>query len=102
MENTCDISSLPYIYRAKNYRYIGGSYGKCSQKSMMKELYKNGPIVVSFEPDYNFMMYKSGIYHAITEDNWIDKGLPKPEWQKVDHSVLLIGWGNFLYFTVKF
>lgn len=77
-----------------DYKYIGDSYGQCSQKKMMEELYKNGPIVVSFEPDYNFMMYKSGIYHAIEENTWIEKGLPKPEWQKVDHSVLLVGWGN--------
>ena len=61
----------------------------------MEELHTNGPIVVSFEPDYNFMMYKKGIYHAIEDDNtWIGKGLPKPEWQKVDHSVLLVGWGK--------
>jgi cathepsin C len=94
MENTCNIKELPHIYRARNYRYIGGSYGKCSQKSMMEELYKNGPIVVSFEPDYNFMMYKSGIYHSIDEKTWINKGIPKPEWEKVDHSVLLVGWGE--------
>jgi cathepsin C len=62
---------------------------------MMEELYKNGPIVVSFEPDYNFMMYKSGVYHSFEDSTWIEKGLPKPEWQKVDHSVLLVGWGIF-------
>ena len=60
----------------------------------MEELKKNGPIVVSFEPDYNFMMYKSGIYHTIDEKTWILKGFPKPEWEKVDHSVLLVGWGE--------
>ena len=60
----------------------------------MQELKEKGPIVVSFEPDYNFMMYKSGIYHSIDEKTWISKGLPKPEWEKVDHSVLLVGWGE--------
>ena len=60
---------------------------------MMEEIYKNGPVVISFEPDYNFMMYKSGVYHAIDENTWIKQGLHKPEWQKVDHSVLLVGWG---------
>lgn len=102
MENTCEISNLPYIYRAKNYRYIGGSYGKCSQKSMMKELYENGPIVVSFEPDYNFMMYKKGIYHSIDEKTWINNGVPRPEWEKVDHSVLLVGWGEDIKSGEKF
>lgn len=60
----------------------------------MKELYENGPLVVSFEPDYNFMMYKSGIYHSIDEKTWMTNGVPKPEWEKVDHSVLLVGWGE--------
>ncbi len=55
---------------------------------------EKGPIVVSFEPDYNFMMYKSGIYHSLDEKTWISKGIPKPEWEKVDHSVLLVGWGE--------
>jgi cathepsin C len=91
--NVCDISTLPYVYKTTDYKYIGGTYGECSQKKMMEEL-KNGPIVVSFEPDYNFMMYKSGIYHAFDLNTWITKGLPKPEWQKVDHSVLLVGWGE--------
>jgi C1A family cysteine protease len=102
MENTCDITNLPYIYRAKNYRYIGGSYGKCSQKLMMKEIYENGPIVVSFEPDYNFMLYKSGIYHSIDEKTWINNGVPRPEWEKVDHSVLLVGWGEDINSGEKF
>lgn len=61
---------------------------------MIEELYKNGPLVVSFEPDYNFMFYKSGIYHSLSGETWINQGMPKPEWQKVDHSVLLVGWGE--------
>lgn len=92
-QNTCNIKQLPFIYRVINYKYIGGSYGACNESLMMEELYKNGPFVVSFEPDYNFMMYKSGIYHSLQSDSWINQGLPKPEWEKVDHSILLVGWG---------
>ena len=95
--NACDLKSLPYIYKTSEYNYVGGSYGQCSQKKMMEEVYKNGPVVVSFEPDYNFMMYKSGIYHAFDANTWIEKGLPRPEWQKVDHSVLLVGWGKKIF-----
>jgi cathepsin C len=94
LKNTCDMNNLPYIYKASNYHYVGGSYGKCSEKLMMEEVYSNGPIVVSFEPDYNFMMYKNGIYHSINEQTWINNALPRPEWEKVDHSVLLVGWGE--------
>lgn len=79
-------------YKVKNFGYLGGSYGKCSEELLMRELQKNGPIVVSFEPDYHFMMYRKGIYKSL-KSNWVQKNLPKPEWQKVDHSVTLVGWG---------
>jgi cathepsin C len=58
----------------------------------MKELYENGPIVISFEPSYQFMHYKSGIYDSLKE-NWTHQGATKPEWEKVDHSVIAVGWG---------
>jgi cathepsin C len=72
---------------------LGGSYGKCSEYGIMKELYENGPIVFSFEPTYHFMHYKSGIYDSLKE-NWIQQGATKPEWEKVDHSVIAVGWGK--------
>jgi cathepsin C len=62
---------------------------------MMKELYENGPFVVSFEPDYNFMFYQSGVFHSVENIPGVDIPLfKKPEWEKVDHSVLLVGWGE--------
>ena len=60
---------------------------------MMKELHTAGPFVVSFDVDYEFMVYKSGIYHAIQEEDWVRNGQEKPEWRAVSHSVLLVGWG---------
>lgn len=91
---SCNINELKYHYKIKDYKYIGGSYGKCSEKGLMEEIFKKGPVVVSFEPDYNFMFYKKGVYHSLSENTWMDKGLMKPEWEKVDHSVLVVGWGN--------
>jgi len=79
-------------YKVKKFGYLGGSYGKCSEELLMRELQKNGPVVVSFEPDYHFMMYRKGIYKSL-KSNWFNKNLQKPEWQKVDHSVTLVGWG---------
>jgi len=61
---------------------------------MMLEMRKNGPISVSFEPDYTFSMYKSGIYSFGNNNDYILKGKPKPEWTKVDHAVLCYGWGE--------
>jgi cathepsin C len=92
-KNLCDETTITK-YKVSDYSYLGGSYGKCTEQLMMEELRKNGPFVVSIEPDYSFMFYKSGIYHAIDETSWIRQGLSKPEWQKVDHSVLLVGWGE--------
>jgi cathepsin C len=76
-----------------DYYFLGGSYGKCNEYHIMKELYERGPVVISFEPDYTFMMYKGGVYNSVKK-SWIDKGVSsKPEWQKVDHSVTAVGWG---------
>lgn len=35
----------------------------------MLEIMKNGPLVLSFEPSYDFMYYESGIYHSKAETN---------------------------------
>ena len=61
---------------------------------MMLEIKKNGPIVVSFEPKYDFMHYGGGVYHSVDANDWILNGEQKPEWEKVDHSVLCYGWGE--------
>ncbi len=81
------------VYKVRDYKYLGGSYGKCSEKLLMQELMENGPVVVSFEPDYHFMMYRKGIYKSLDDKDWMPHRLPKPEWEKVDHSVTLVGWG---------
>ena len=100
--DSCDLNVLKYVYGISDYKYIGGSYGQCSEKKIIEDVFKNGPIVVSFEPDYNFMLYKSGIYHSIDDSTWKKQGLNKPEWQKVDHSVLLVGWGEDVNLKEKY
>lgn len=79
-------------FKVANYRYVGGSYGRCSEQIIMREVYKNGPIVISLEPDYSFMLYRSGIYKS-PNNNWFVNNFPRPEWEKVDHSLVLVGWG---------
>merc|ERR1719240_1945029 len=60
----------------------------------MLDLQKNGPMVVSFEPTEDFMMYSGGIFSQV------EISVPAPlikshtEWQKLDHAVLLVGWGE--------
>jgi cathepsin C len=75
-----------------DFGYVGGAYGNCNERKIMEEVYKNGPIVLSLEPDYSFMFYKSGVYQSPT-NSWITNKTKKPEWEKVDHSMVLVGWG---------
>jgi cathepsin C len=90
----CDPKKLSKRYHATNHRYIGGWYGNSSSAEMMLELWKKGPLVVSFEPTDDFMFYSGGVFTQL------QTGVPAPlastnrEWQQVDHAVLLVGWGE--------
>lgn len=82
------------MFTVSDYEYIGGSYGKSTEKLMMEEIMKNGPIVVSFAPTMEFMYYSKGVFHSVDANRWIENNESKPTWQKVDHSVLCYGWGE--------
>jgi cathepsin C len=92
--STCDPTTLKKRYRAANHHLVGGWYGNSSSVPMMLELYNEGPLVVSFEPTDDFMMYSGGVFSQV------ELSVPAPlekhhsEWQKVDHAVLLVGWGE--------
>ncbi len=60
----------------------------------MEEILANGPIVVNFEPQFDFMFYGGGIYHSAYAADWILNSDERPQWEKVDHSVLCYGWGE--------
>lgn len=82
------------IYR--NYKYLGGAYGRVNEQMIMMEIMQNGPVTMSFEPSYDFMYYEQGIYHSKAEseeyNEWVKLWLDLKE--KVDHSVLCYGWGE--------
>jgi len=75
-------------YKAANHRYVGGYYGGGDEEEIMKELVHNGPVVVSFEPKDDFMYYNNGIYTSADGDQI------HQEWERVDHAVLLVGYGE--------
>merc|ERR1719456_1158835 len=81
----CDMNTVSK-HRVSSFEYIGGYYGGGTELGMMQEVYKNGPVVVSLEPGNDFMYYNQGIYRSTP--------VKHSEWVKVDHSVLLIGWGE--------
>jgi cathepsin C len=75
-------------WRAANHRYVGGFYGGTNEESMLAELYQHGPMSTGFQVQNDFMYYSEGIYssgHDIPRDG---------AWVKVDHGVLMMGWGE--------
>jgi cathepsin C len=100
-DNKCDSVCTDEVGRLKlgasDYYYVGGSYGKSSEEAIMLDLYKNGPLALSFNPDSTFSSYRSGVYSYIPERTWIRSGMTRPEWVKVDHSMTLVGWGEEEY-----
>lgn len=106
LKKECENNKQSILY-VKDYYYIGDFYGNTNEKEIIKDLRENGPLIISFEPDYAFMNYKSGIYKNVLNNaevindtdqkklNLSSKKLVtnKPKWTKVDHSVVLVGYG---------
>ncbi|SBT71266.1 dipeptidyl aminopeptidase 1, putative [Plasmodium malariae] len=108
-------SADPEKWYIKDYNYIGGCYG-CNQcngeKIMMNEIYKNGPIVASFEASPDFYDYADGVYYVkdfphakrctINFSNDRNSGNNKNNnvvynitgWEKVNHAIVIVGWGE--------
>jgi len=84
---SCDVESSEK-YKVGEYGYIGGYYGASTEENMMEEIHNRGPVAIAIEPTDDFMYYNSGVYEhgsAIFTEN---------EWTKVDHAVLITGWGE--------
>jgi len=90
----CDLDKLEgKRYRATSHRYVGSWYGNSTEQAIMEELVHKGPLVLSFEPADDFMFYSDGVYQSAGKP-----GKPieesRPEWYRVDHAVLLVGYGE--------
>jgi len=76
------------MWRAANPRYVGGFYGATNEENMKLELFTNGPVTAGFAVANDFMWYEKGIYSS-------GQDIPRNgDWVKVDHGVLMIGWGE--------
>lgn len=64
----------------RDYKFIGGVYGKSTEKNIMEEIYKNGPVVMNFEPQFDFMFYGGGVYFSSKAAQWILNKEERPEW----------------------
>jgi len=94
---TCKKASKCSEYSSKrwfgtNYHYVGGHYGACSEAEMLKEIQK-GPLTVGFWASQDLMYYRSGIWkHVAAPEMSTHNG--KREWEKTNHAVVLIGYGE--------
>uniref|UniRef100_A0A0G4HIF3 Dipeptidyl peptidase 1 n=1 Tax=Chromera velia CCMP2878 TaxID=1169474 RepID=A0A0G4HIF3_9ALVE len=82
----CDPKSISEKWTVGSYSYTGGFYGATNEENLMREVKNNGPVTVAMEPDTDFMLYASGVYKSVP--------IKHAEWEKVDHAVLLVGWGE--------
>eukprot|EP00929_Paragymnodinium_shiwhaense_P000522 TRINITY_DN10075_c0_g3_i1.p2 TRINITY_DN10075_c0_g3~~TRINITY_DN10075_c0_g3_i1.p2 ORF type:complete len:598 (+),score=159.03 TRINITY_DN10075_c0_g3_i1:134-1795(+) len=86
----CDLKKMKAKrYRVDNHRYVGSFYGGANEREIMEEVFKHGPVAVGMRVDEDFSFYDSGIYASSVKNN---KTAPE-EWERVDHGILLIGWG---------
>lgn len=61
----------------------------------MLELYKNGPLVVSFYVHSTFKLYKKGVYTKLDDEELMEKHNVRIEgWSRINHTVALVGWGE--------
>jgi cathepsin C len=85
-------------YRAANHRYINawyGNYANTTEEAIKEEMYRNGPVVLSFEPAEDFMFYSDGIYKTAPGASKLKKHVDfDQEWERVDHAVLAVGYGE--------
>lgn len=60
----------------------------------MREVYENGPVALNILAGDDLNFYKEGVYNPISPRILSENSrFAVEDWRKVDHSVLLIGWG---------
>ena len=59
----------------------------------MKEMKKNGPIVVALNAPSDLFYYSGGIY-TYKDTEKANLTLTASRWEKTNHAVLAVGWGE--------
>jgi C1A family cysteine protease len=99
-KNICDYTKNPTKYYVSKYEYLGGFYGATSEVDIIKEIRARGPIPGNMTVPWTFSYYKSGIYTPdilkinsgkFSKSTLFDENL---SWKTVDHSILLVGYGE--------
>ena len=83
------------------FYYVGGYYGAADEENILKELRMRGPLITDFDPPMDFMFYSQGIYSSVDErssngEEVNDESMrdANVDYEKVTHSVLLVGYGE--------
>jgi cathepsin B len=79
-EKKCKVQNQ--IWEQKKHFSVNAYRVKSDPHDIMAEVYKNGPVEVSFTVYEDFAHYKSGVYKHVTGD------------EMGGHAVKLIGWGT--------
>lgn len=86
-------------YYLKGYQYIGGYYGGCSERSMMDEIHRNGPVMVAFQAPSNLFYYRNGVFTCSSSPKSEPQRADIPNieavrpWEQTNHAVVAVGWG---------
>eukprot|EP00811_Abedinium_folium_P009143 NODE_1844_length_2358_cov_4.047961.p1 GENE.NODE_1844_length_2358_cov_4.047961~~NODE_1844_length_2358_cov_4.047961.p1 ORF type:complete len:620 (-),score=196.24 NODE_1844_length_2358_cov_4.047961:405-2264(-) len=106
----------PALFRASDYGQTGGFTNGAAEESIMREIYANGPVIVSFATAAvpEFIRYRghsttpgTEVMTAIRNDQVLMESFSKnPEvlpWRYTTHSILAVGWGeeHVKYWTVR-
>jgi cathepsin C len=93
-QNHCDLKALDKVYKVREYYLVGGPYGSSTEENIMMDLWHNGPIAMSMNVVRDFFYYKSGVYKLPEIPAYVREKKARPEFQKLSHSVLCVGWGE--------
>jgi len=86
-----------YVVKVKNYTYVGSYYGASNDLNMQQEIYKHGPVAVSYLIYPDFKYYSRGIYKHSGYGYPLKKNRVKNNmngWEPTTHSVVVTGWGK--------
>ncbi len=98
--NVCDYKKFEKKYFVSKYEYLGGFYGNTNEIEIMKELRARGPVPGNMNVPISFSFYEKGIYSQnfikknsgfLNKTTMLDNNL---SWSTVDHSILLVGYGE--------
>ncbi|OII71928.1 uncharacterized protein cubi_00736 [Cryptosporidium ubiquitum] len=85
--------SCSKIIKVKEYSYVNNVYGKTTPRDIMESLWNEGPVAVSLEPTLEFSLYNSGVFKGFYDPVTRQYPWSNIPWYKVDHAMVITGWG---------